>query len=63
MIEDIDSMGRLTEHADNSDGADGNQLVKVCTYVWMIKSRAFTSGTMSVHTTQHHYIGIIDQWK
>ena len=32
-------------------------------HVWVITSRAFTSGTMSAHTTQHHYIGIIDQWK
>ena len=32
-------------------------------HVWVIISCAFTSGTMSAHTTQHHYIGIIDQWK
>ena len=32
-------------------------------HVWVITSCAFTSGTMSAHTTQHHYIGIIDQWK
>ena len=30
-------------------------------YVWVIISRASTSGTMSAHTTQHHYIGIINQ--
>ena len=32
-------------------------------HVWVIIGRAFTSGTISAHTTQHHYIGIIDHWK
>ena len=62
VIEDIGSLGHLTEHASlTGHGVEGNQLVKVCMYGCMLISHAFTSGTMSAHTTQHHYIGIINQ--
>ena len=64
VIEGIDSMDHHTEHvALMGHGVEGNQLVKVCMYGCMLISHVFTSGTMSAHTTQRHYIGIIDQWK
>ena len=48
----------------SSNGAwSGREPTCQGTYVWVITSRAFTLGTISAHTTQHHYIRIIDQWK